>query len=286
MIFGISEIGVIFIKIQTHTYIYKYYIMKLLSEKFISDCKESIKLEFSLPRGFYLSYEGVCPICENNVIFSAKDTWLRDSLICDKCKSIPRERALMLQIKRSYPKWKKLIIHESSPGKRGVSAILRERCCGYTSTHYFPLSQKGSIVNGFRNENLEDQTFNDEGFDLVITQDVMEHVYNPEKAFSEIARTLKPGGAHIFTVPLVNKHKPTQVWATRGADNRPVFNFEPEYHGNPVDPDGSPVTMHWGYDIVNFIRESCGMETSIEYMYNLEYGIWAELNEVVISRKM
>ncbi|MDR0583764.1 MAG: class I SAM-dependent methyltransferase [Treponema sp.] len=51
---------------------------------------------------------------------------------------------------------------------------------------------------GYRNENLEEQTFSDEMFELIITQDVFEHVYNPEKAFSEIARTLKKA-AHIFS---------------------------------------------------------------------------------------
>jgi ubiquinone/menaquinone biosynthesis C-methylase UbiE len=30
-----------------------------------------------------------------------------------------------------------------------------------------------------------------------------------EQVFREIERTLKPGGAHIFTVPLVRKEKPT-----------------------------------------------------------------------------
>jgi 2-polyprenyl-3-methyl-5-hydroxy-6-metoxy-1,4-benzoquinol methylase len=36
----------------------------------------------------------------------------------------------------------------------------------------------------------------------VITQDVMEHVFDPHHAFKEIARTLKPGGLHIFTTPI------------------------------------------------------------------------------------
>jgi 2-polyprenyl-3-methyl-5-hydroxy-6-metoxy-1,4-benzoquinol methylase len=51
-------------------------------------------------------------------------------------------------------------------------------------------------------------TFGDETFDLTITQDVMEHVFNPEKAFQEIMRTTKSGGAHVFTTPLVRKNQP------------------------------------------------------------------------------
>jgi 2-polyprenyl-3-methyl-5-hydroxy-6-metoxy-1,4-benzoquinol methylase len=40
----------------------------------------------------------------------------------------------------------------------------------------------------------------DESFDLVITQDVMEHVFAPAEAFSEIALILNPGGAYILSV--------------------------------------------------------------------------------------
>ncbi len=113
----------------------------------------------------------------------------------------------------------------------------------------------------------------------------MEHVYNPEKAFSEIARTLKKGGAYIFTVPLINKHKKTEVWAVKGINGQPIFVKEPEWHGNPVDSNGSPVTMHWGYDIVTFIKESSRLETTIEYLDNLNFGIRAEYIEVLVSIK-
>ena len=51
----------------------------------------------------------------------------------------------------------------------------------------------------------------------------MEHIYHPEKAFKEVARTLKKGGAHIFTVPTINKHMKTEVWATIGEDGHPNF---------------------------------------------------------------
>jgi len=64
-------------------------------------------------------------------------------------------------------------------------------------------------AGNFRCENLEALTFANESIDLHITQDVMEHVFHPSKVFKEIARTLKLGGAHIFTVPIVNKHMPS-----------------------------------------------------------------------------
>jgi len=191
----------------------------------------------------------------------------------------------MLVVEKYYPHWRKLIIHESSPAKRGASVRLKQQCERYLATQYFPHQTLGEIVNGFRNEDLERQTFPDESFDLVITQDVMEHVYNPAAAFAEIARTLKKGGAHIFTTPLVNKFKKTEVWAKKGNDGKPIFLNTPEYHGNPIDPKGSPVTMHWGFDIVEFIRDCSGLETTIEYIDDLNYGIRAEFIEVLVSIK-
>lgn len=53
-------------------------------------------------------------------------------------------------------------------------------------------------MNGYRCENLKQLTFVDETIDLHITQDVLEHVLRLGRAFAEIARTLKPGGAHIL----------------------------------------------------------------------------------------
>jgi len=70
-----------------------------------------------------------------------------------------------------------------------------------------------------------------------------------------------------------------------GTKGEPIFNKTEEWHGNPVDEKGSPVTMHWGYDIVDYIKNYSNMETTIEYIYNLNLGIWAEYIEVLVSKK-
>lgn len=214
---------------------------------------------------YNLNLNGFCSICEKEVTFSSRSEWLRDHLFCSGCGSLPRERALMQVIKDYYPGYRDLKIHESSPGRKGVSDKLHHECAQYTASQYYPDLPHGTVhtSHGYRCENLESLTFNDNEFDLFITQDVMEHIYDPESAFKEIGRVLKPGGAHIFTVPLINKCKSTERWATCGADGKPVFLNTPEYHGNPIDPEGSPVTMHWGYDISQYIMSVSGMPTTI-----------------------
>ncbi len=237
---------------------------------------------------FYLETEGECPICERKVVFRSKYDWLRDHLLCSNCGSIPRERALMQVIKTRCPDYRESKIHESSPGGRGVSARLKNEVRNYSSSHYYPHLPLGQYhpEEGHRCEDLENLTFADEAFDLFITQDVMEHIFEPAKAFKEIARVLKPGGAHIFTVPLVNKEKKTERWASRRADGEPVFHHKPEYHGNPIDAKGSLVTMHWGYDITEFILASSGMFSTVIMIDNIDLGIRAEYIEVIISRKI
>ncbi|TCK68816.1 methyltransferase family protein [Winogradskyella wandonensis] len=255
-------------------------------KKLKSKIKAKIKTIYENRIGtFFFRQNGFCPCCEKEVDFIARHHWLRDHFKCNNCGSIPRERALMDIINTYYPNWKALYIHESSPGDRGHSLTLKKHAKHYMASQYYPGKTLGYTVDGFKNEDLENQTFKDETFDLVITSDVMEHIYEPDKAFKEIHRTLKPGGAHIFSVPIINKHKPSERWATKNPDGSPNFLLEPEWHGNPVDAKGSPVTFHWGYDIKSFIEKHTGGECEIVYLDDLSKGIRAEYIEIVIQKK-
>jgi len=191
----------------------------------------------------------------------------------------------MKVIEELYPNWRNQRIHESSPSPGGASGVLNRECKNYIGSQYFMNEPFGKTFNDFRNEDLEHQTFDDASFDIVVTQDVFEHIYHPKPAFREISRTLAPGGSHIFTVPLINHHMPTEVWATQNSDGSPNFLKEPEWHENPVSKSGSPVTMHWGMDIGEFIERETGDKTEILYQYRPESGIMGEFCEVLVTRK-
>ncbi len=235
----------------------------------------------------YLKHKGFCPICEGKATFKSKHSWLRDHFVCTKCKSIPRERALFKVLTDFFPNYKELCIHESSPVDRGASTKLKRECPQYSSSQYYPNIPLGQIdpSSGIQCENLEKLSFNAESFDLFITQDVMEHIFHPDKAFKEISRVLKPGGAHVFTVPLVNKGKKSDCWASLSENGEIIYHQEPEYHGNPVDSNGSLVTMHWGYDIASYITEKAKTPTIIIMIDNVDLGIRAEFIDVLVSWK-
>jgi SAM-dependent methyltransferase len=230
--------------------------------------------------------KGVCPICEHEVEFYSNDSWFRDHYQCSTCGSIPRERALMVALESCYPEWRSLKVHESSPCGRGVSLKLQNECAGYVASHFYPDFPRGTAhPDGFLCEDLENLSFGNESFELFITQDVLEHVLNPARAFAEIARTLKSGGAHIFTVPLVNKSRLSESRAKTDEKGSIIYLRTPEYHGNPIDPKGSLVCTDWGYDICEFIFEASGLYTTIFYIDDISRGIRAEYIEVLISRK-
>lgn len=234
---------------------------------------------------FFLQNRGHCPTCNCDVTFIARNAWLRDHYVCVNCGSIPRERALMSVIEMYYPDWKNLMVHESSPEPRGASIRLAKECVAYTSSQYFIDSAPGEVVKGVRCENFENLTFADESVDLHISQDVMEHVYHPSRVFREVARTLKPGGSHIFTVPIVNKNLPTKLRACIGINGEVTHLEKPIYHGNPISDQGALVTIDWGFDICQFIFEASGLFTQIIYIDDLSRGIRAEYIEVLITHK-
>jgi len=229
---------------------------------------------------------GYCSCFDSDVKFKAQNSWYRDFYLCPICGSPPRERALMYSIEKFFPQWREMEIHESSPADRGASRRLQKEAKRYIASQFFPGIPSGQRHQGFRCENLEAMSFADSSIDLHITQDVFEHIFNPVASFREIARTLRPGGAHVFTVPLVNKNNPTRQCATMDAHGHVTHLVEkPEFHGNPVDANGSLVTWNWGYDITQCIFQACGLQTEMVYLDALELGIRAEYIEVLITRK-
>jgi hypothetical protein len=56
-------------------------------------------------------------------------------------------------------------IHESSPINRGASARIMKFAKNYTAMQFFPGQEFGSTINGVRNEDLENQTFENKVFD-------------------------------------------------------------------------------------------------------------------------
>ncbi|MGF6862060.1 SAM-dependent methyltransferase [Rhodobacteraceae bacterium MBR-64] len=229
---------------------------------------------------------GLCPVCETRTEFRSTDGWFRDHLRCAACDSIPRERAFAWALDRFRPNWRELAIHESSPAPaRRVSARLREGCKHYIASQYFPGVASGKIHQGMRCENLESLSFKDASLDLHLHLDVMEHVNRPDLCFREIARTLRAGGAAIFTTPLYAERAASARRAIRFADGDEHL-APPEYHGNPVDDQGALVTFHYGQNFSDLIRAWAPDLSLLRLDLNdARIGVIGEFRDVFIAVK-
>ena len=144
--------------------------------------------------------------------------------------------------------------------------------------HYICSEYFDDVPNGTRNkdgilcENLQNLSFSDETFDLVITQDILEHVAYPEKAFSEINRVLKPGGYHIFTIPY-HENNPTlrRIVVETGENNH---NYPQVYHGDPLREQGALVFTDFGSDMKTII-ENLGFDVE-----TISCEIWYSPSEI------
>lgn len=115
----------------------------------------------------------------------------------------------------------------------------------YTCCEYLDGVPSGEYQDGVLCVDLCNIPFPADTFDLVITEDVFEHIVNYEKAMEEILRVLKVGGCHIFTVP-VHENKKTESREGK----------QPVYHDDPVRPDdGTRVVTDWGEDIKDIIEK-------------------------------
>jgi SAM-dependent methyltransferase len=233
-----------------------------------------------------LAWPGRCDICsslgrDGKTLFVEKGPWPRDDLLCVRCLSKPRERSLLRILNEVRPEWKSLDIHESSPGRRGASAALRQ-APGYTSSQYFDDVERGTLVDGVRSEDLSQLTFADESFDVLITQDVLEHVLRPDETLSEIYRVLRPGGMHVATFPWYPQLPSTRTRARLGADGQIEHVLPEEYHRSPVNGGASLVTLDWGADL-HAKAAAHGYDLEVHKVYqSRKHGIDGEFREVFV----
>jgi SAM-dependent methyltransferase len=191
----------------------------------------------------------------------------------------------MVVLEQLHPDWRDLNIHESSPSNRGASARIAKECPTYTQSQFFPDVRPGTSHLGVRCENLEALTLPDGSIDVFLTQDVLEHVLDPMAVFREVARVLKAGGSHIFTVPITRYAEASRRRARRLPDGAIEHLLPEQYHGNPIDESGALVTIDWGWDITAYVHAASGLFTQTFQIDDLSRGIRAAHIEVYATMK-
>ncbi|NKE47099.1 methyltransferase domain-containing protein [Roseomonas frigidaquae] len=208
-----------------------------------------------------------CPICGSARLAPIEGAELRESIRCLGCYALGRSQAVAQVLLQRFGQGAEESLTEllrAAPALRvhelgfvgGIEGTLRG-WPGYSTSEYFdgiPPGQPGP--HGVRCEDVTRLTFADASFDVLLSQDVMEHVPDPRRGFAETFRVLRPGGAHIFTVPQDRDLRHSVTRARIGAGG--VEHLLPAtYHGDPVRQEGALVFTDFGLDLPEFV-ESAG----------------------------
>lgn len=231
---------------------------------------------------------GRCPICaatsrQPRTVFGLTCESLRECLQCMRCRSNSRNRAVMLLVQQHVPHWRTADIFEAGAGSALTNA-LSSAARGHIASQLLPAVVRGEVVRGIRSEDLESLTLATESVDLVITEDVMEHVFHPDRAFREIERILRPGGFHIFTVPFHSDKDRSVTRATVDKSGTVTHLLPPEYHGDPLDDAGVLAVTDFAADLPRLISGWSDLTTSVVEVHDPPSGV-AQPCAVFVSSK-
>ena len=105
-----------------------------------------------------------------------------------------------------------------------------------------------------RHEDLLGLSYGDASFDIVLHSDTLEHIPDIDVALSEIWRVLKPGGAMIFSIPIVRDGRTTLVRA-KLHDSVIKHYYPPSYHGGSYQATSQYLVCYeFGEDFIDLLK--------------------------------
>jgi SAM-dependent methyltransferase len=217
--------------------------------------------------------------CAANAEGSVHPAWT-ETAVCQECGLNSRMRALIdflrqLRAGENGTRFKRVYCAERTTPSYPVVKRLFAEVTGseYLGPDKTP-GQKSLLVKGHpqlvRHEDLTRLSFADRGFDLVVTQDVFEHVPDYPQAFRECARVLDHAGMLVFTIPFFFDQQATRIRASIRADGNIEHHLPPEFHGNPVSNEGSLCFQNFGWDVLDTLNANGFMEAKA----SLYWGPW------------
>jgi SAM-dependent methyltransferase len=196
----------------------------------------------------------------------------RERLVCSGCGMNNRQRLvarLMQQVPMPSAHPAVYLMEQVTPIFEWARVLVDAEVHGseYLGHQY----RGGQRVYGVRHEDVMNLSYPDRSFDLIVSNDVLEHIPDPEGAFRECSRVLKPGGSMLATFPF-HVQREASVTRARLAAGGVEHLLAPQYHGNPVSAEGSLVFHDFGWDLLDVIRGAGFSSASCEVYSSDEFG--------------
>ena len=236
-----------------------------------------------------------CPICGRVTTMVFRGGSARESWVCRSCRSFNRQRQIAAVLcrrdlaGRSHRSLRDYAEHSGEAvylAEQGgpLHEALRHASTFAASEYMDPRAASGEVINGVLHQDLQRLSFAGESFDLVVTTDVFEHVPAPYTAHAEILRVLRPGGRHVFTVPYDEGREDDDVRAVLDAEGNIEYLTEPQYHLDPLRPEGALVFTIFGTGMSDRLRD-LGYEATVHRPHRPSQGIFGPGNVVFEARK-
>ena len=204
---------------------------------------------------------------------------LRESISSHELNS--RKRALLLQLylelrfRGSLDNRRLKIL--AADGITRASMILRGQYPLYLGSEYIPSEKDQETYFPIPHVDLQSIKYKDNCFDVFFSGDVFEHIPDLHAATLEIHRVLKPGGLLVSSFPFDPSRNDTIIRAKLSKDGNIKHLMEPEYHGNPVDPEGGALVYSLpGWDFLSELRKIGFSHAQYRYLVSSRYGVASE----------
>ena len=229
--------------------------------------------------------KGVCNVSGRATEFVVSSDNLRESLVSTASSSINRHRQLICALSMgifenpraslaaiaahiNQNRWTVYLAEANSILSDFLKRHLK-RDLIVCSEYFGPDYHSGDTVKGILHEDLQHTSFADEAFDVILTSEVLEHVPNAMVAEQELMRILKPNGIYCFTVPFAPTHDHDIVYAELVENGNTRYLAEPQYHDDPLRPEGALVFRIFSFNDMKQRFESMGHEFK-------SYRFWSE----------
>lgn len=240
---------------------------------------------------------GVCKGCDKHATFlidkqfggiETEQGWQpnwRERMLC-QCELNNRQRAIIHTIKDSISMRREtgqdtIVLYATeqvTPVYQWLVDYFEDvQCIGseYLGENIPGGTVQDGVMPNMRHEDVENLSFADNSIDIIMSNDVLEHVNQPQKALKEMYRVLKPKGEAFISIPF---HVASQTTVRRAEINNGQLQhyLEPAYHGNPISEQGSLVFNDFGWDFLNALHEAGFTEACLCHYWSSLYGYLGE----------
>jgi len=249
-----------------------------ISAEFEAECD----LVKSPDKDFFV--EGFCYVCARRVRFhvgfSIKNEihgrivpgW-RATVGCPRCDLANRQRAAIHLLEQEGPFESGESIYLSEMLSQLYKVMARRHSNVQGSEFLGTTVERGKLnKQGIRNEDLTHLTFASGVFDAAMCFDVLEHVPNYKAALNELSRVIKRGGKLLMSAPFNPAIQEHSIRARHREDGSIEHLLEPEYHSDILDPNGCLCYYHFGWEMLNDLREAGFGDAYVVRYASREYG--------------